>query len=154
VSVGASILGASGAGGAGETTDKALDGNEATKWCVGGAKTGWLAIDLGKAYTVNRWRTVQGEKGDGDPGFNTPTFALEVLKDPNATAENLKDAAYLANNANWTEVQLVDNSKDLKMVVDNTLATPVTGRYLRLRIDNSTSNSYTAVRIHEFQLYE
>lgn len=152
VSANATVLGASGNGNTGETTDKALDADESTKWCTDG-KTGWLAIDLGKEYSINRWRTVQGEKGDGDPGFNTPKFALEVLKDKNATAANLKDAAYLANKDNWTEVQFVDNSKDLKMVIDNTLSNPVTGRYFRLRIDDSTSNQYTAIRIHEFQLY-
>ncbi|HEX3037642.1 MAG TPA: discoidin domain-containing protein [Oscillospiraceae bacterium] len=153
VSANTTVLGASGNGNAGETVDKALDADETTKWCVSSAKTGWLAIDLGKEYSINRWRTVQGEKGDGAPGFNTPKFALEVLKDKNATAVNLKDAAYLANKDNWTEVQFVDNSKDLKMVVDNTLANPVIGRYFRLRIDDSTSNQYTAIRIHEFQLY-
>lgn len=152
VSANAAVLGASDNGNTGETTDKALDADESTKWCTDG-KTGWLAIDLGKEYSINRWRTVQGEKGDGDPGFNTPKFALEVLKDKNATAENLKDATYLSNKDNWTEVQFVDNSVDLKMVVDNTLSAPVTGRYFRLRIDDSTSNQWTAVRIHEFQLY-
>lgn len=153
VSANTTILGASGNGNAGETVDKALDTDEATKWCVPSAKTGWLAIDLGKEYSINRWRTVQGEKGDGAPGFNTPKFALEVLKDKNATAANLKDSAYLANKDNWTEVEFVDNSKNLKMVVDNIISNPVTGRYFRLRIDDSTSNQYTAIRIHEFQLY-
>lgn len=152
ISAHAAVLGASGQGNTGETTDMALDADEATKWCTDG-KTGWLAIDLGKENSVNRWRTVQGEKGDGDPGFNTPKFALEVLKDKNVTVDNLKDTTYLANKDNWTEVQFVDNSTDLKMVVDNTLSSPVTGRYFRLRIDDSTSNEWTAIRIHEFQLY-
>ena len=152
VSVGATILGASGNGNYNEEKEKALDGKEETKWCTNG-KTGWLAIDLGKSYTINRWRTVHGEKGDKESGFNTKIFALEVLKNPDASASDLANASYLGNKDNWTEVELVDNGTDALMVVDHTLATPVTGRYFRLRIDDSCINQWTAVRIHEFQLY-
>ncbi len=152
VSIGANILGASGNGNRNEEKEKALDGKEDTKWCTDG-KTGWLAIDLGDTYTIDRWRTVHGEKGDGEPGFNTKIFALEVLKDPNASASDLASSSYLSNKDNWAEVELVDNSVDKAMVVDHKLATPVTGRYFRLRIDDSCNNQWTAVRIHEFQLY-
>jgi endo-beta-N-acetylglucosaminidase D/chitodextrinase len=147
------VIGASDNGGTNETKEKALDGDETTKWCVGNAKTGWLAVDLGKTYEVNSWKTIHGEKGDKDPGFNTKIFALEVLKDKNATEEQLKDSSYLADSANWTEVELVDNSTDKAMVVDHKLGTTATGRYFRLRIDDSCINQYTAIRIHEFQLY-
>ncbi len=153
VSQNAAILGASGNGSTGETKDMALDGNELTKWCVAAAKTGWLAIDLGSDYEISRWRTVHGEKGDGAPGFNTEKFALQVLKDKNATAEQLASSSYLANSNNWTEVEYIDNSTSQAMVVDRTLGTSVLGRYFRLRIEDSTINQYTAVRIHEFQLY-
>lgn len=147
------VIGASDNGGTNETKEKALDGDETTKWCVGNAKTGWLAVDLGKTYEVNSWKTIHGEKGDKDPGFNTKIFALEVLKDKNATEEELKDNSYLGDSANWTEVELVDNSTDKAMVVDHKLGTTVTGRYFRLRIADSCINQYTAIRIHEFQLY-
>ena len=152
VSIGATIIGSSGRGNSGETQEMALDGKEETKWCHSG-NTGWLAIDLGDTYTINRWRTVHGEKGDKEPGFNTEKFALEVLKDPNASASDLASSSYLSNKDNWTEIEFVDNSSAQAMVVDHTLAEAVTGRYFRLRIDDSCINQYTAVRIHEFQLY-
>ena len=88
-----------------------------------------------------------------NPGFNTAKFALEVLKNPDATEAELSDPAYLANNDNWTEVEFVDNSQDMAMVVDHKLETPVTGRYFRLRIDQSTTNQWTACRIHEWEMY-
>ena len=131
----------------------AFDGNEETKWCDNNQRTGWLAVDLGGTYTVDHWKTIHGERTDGDPGFNTAKFALEVLKNPDATEAELSDPAYLANNDNWTEVEFVDNSQDMAMVVDHKLETPVTGRYFRLRIDQSTTNQWTACRIHEWEMY-
>lgn len=153
VSIDAPILGVSANGSAAEYKTMALDDDYDTKWCHSGS-TGWMAIDLGKVYTIDRWLTVHGEWGDKEPGFNTKAFALEVLKDSNATAEQLKDSTYLSNSDNWTEVDLVDNSTAGAMIVDRKLSAPVAGRYFRLRIDSATINQWTAVRIHEFQLYE
>ena len=149
--IGATVLGVSNeVNGAAEL---AFDGNEETKWCDNNQRTGWLAVDLGGTYTVDHWKTIHGERTDGDPGFNTAKFALEVLKNPDATEAELSDPAYLANNDNWTEVEFVDNSQDMAMVVDHKLETPVTGRYFRLRIDQSTTNQWTACRIHEWEMY-
>lgn len=39
------------------------------------------------------------------------------------------------------------------MIVDHTLQQPVTGRYFRLRVDKSTTNQWTAIRIHEWEMY-
>ena len=149
--IGATVLGVSNeVNGAAEL---AFDGNEETKWCDNNQRTGWLAVDLGGTYTVDHWKTIHGERTDGDPGFNTAKFALEVLKNPDATEEELADPTYLANDDNWTEVEFVDNSQDMAMVVDHKLETPVTGRYFRLRIDQSTTNMWTACRIHEWEMY-
>lgn len=120
----------------------AVDGDEYTEWYVY-ADSGYIALDLNQNYVINRWRVVNSE------GYEMQKLALEVLKDPNATAAQLADKTYLADANNWTEVQFVDNSSKA-LDVDKTLDTPVYGRYFRLRMDQST-NGY--VDIYDFQLY-
>ena len=152
ISENATILGASNDGNAGEKKEMAIDGDFDTKWCAS-PNTGWLALDLGQEYVITRWLTVHGEQGDGEPGFNTEKFALEILKDPEATAEELQSSTYLANKDNWQEVEFIDNATEQAMIVDSTLATPATARYIRLRIDDATINQWTAIRIHEIEIY-
>ena len=158
------VVGASGSpASANETPDKAVDGEDSTKWCVDKAENGWIVLDLQNVYTISGWRTVHGEYSDKDAGFNTVKFALEVLKDADATAEQLADSDYLANNDNWVEVDLVDNSNGDQIApytAENagecvrSLSENVTGRYFRVRIDDSTANQWTAIRLHEIQLFE
>ena len=63
-----------------EPASKALDGTAEnnSKWCIGGATTGWLSIDLGRPCTIRRWRVEHGEYGGEDPLTNTKDFALNT----------------------------------------------------------------------------
>ena len=148
----AEVLGVSGEGSGGEAAGSALDGDDATKWCQDKAEAGWLAIDLGDTYTINRWIVKNCGMNNEPALWNTAEFALEVLKE-GATEENLADTVFLGNAENWKEIKKIENT-DQKTVVDDSLGEAVTGRYFRLRIDKSyTECPYPAIRIHEFQLF-
>ncbi len=88
----------------------AFDNDLNTMWYSQSTKSGWLAIDLNDIYNITRWKTTHGGKVVGSSMFSTAKFALEVLKDPNATPEQLADKEYLANNENWVEINYVDNT--------------------------------------------
>ena len=138
------------------------DEDKSTKWCAMD-ETGWAVVRTDKPVTIDKWGVVLGEYGDDIPD-NAAKFALEVLKDENATEEQLADKDYLANNDNWTEVEFVDNSNGDKVPSYNepnrgeyysNLAKAVTGQYFRLRIDdNCVADSNRAIRVHELYLYE
>ena len=153
---------ASADGSAYEHKTMVADGDPATKWCAMD-ETGWAVVRTDKPVTIDRWGVILGEYADDIPD-NAAEFALEVLKDPNATEEQLSDPSYLGNNDNWTEVQFVDNSNADKVPsydepnrgeYYSDLETAVTGQYFRLRIDdNCVANSNRAIRVHEIYLYE
>ncbi len=139
-----------------------VDEDKSTKWCAMD-ETGWAVVRTNKPVTIDKWGVVLGEYGDDIPD-NAAKFALEVLKDPNATEDQLADKSYLADNNNWVEVEFVDNSNADKVPsydepnrgeYYSNLAEAVTGQYFRLRIDdNCVADSNRAIRVHEIYLYE
>ena len=150
VSQGATVLGVSNDA----DVSAMFDGDEDTGYNAGwsGGKSGWIAFDLGDTYTINRWKFVNTGSGDNA----NKKFALEVLKDENATPEQLADKEYLADNTNWTEVEFIDNSSDLKQSVNRPLAELITGRYFRLRVDEGFKlwSYYDSWGGNEIELFE
>ena len=121
----------------GEPASKALDGTAEnnSKWCIGGATTGWLSIDLGRPCTIRRWRVEHGEYGGEDPLTNTKDFALEYMTD-----------------YGWQEVMRIRNNT--LAVTDVLLDEPVTAQQWRLRIYDDGDSPWPAVRIYEWQMFE
>lgn len=108
-----------------------IDGDEDTQSAFYGS-SGWIVIDLGKRYDITRWKTVN--PGEGEEGANK-TYALEVLTDEfGVDEEQLADKSFLADPANWEEVDLVDNSAR-KQIVNRPLSVSVSARYVRIRVD-------------------
>lgn len=151
---GAAILGASGNPGVGGGPENLFDESEdGSKWCPGDGTryNQWVAFDLGADKTISSWQLVNaGVEHELDISSH---YSLQVLKDPNATQEQLKDPAYLGNDANWTVVaEYKDNTEN---ITNYTFEQPVTARYYRLYIHDGCQPNvpYPATRIYECRLF-
>lgn len=134
-----------------ERPQKAFDDNETTKWCPGSDQiTAWMAIDLGSEKKINRWEIVHAGEQEG-ASRNTRDFALQVLKDPNATPGQLADSSYLANDGNWTTVkEYTDNTQN---VTSWTFEEPVVGRVFRLNVTKGDGSAqWLSTRIYEWRM--
>ena len=151
---GAAILGGSGNPGVGGGPENLFDESEdGSKWCPGDNTryNQWAAFDLGADKTISSWQTVHaGVEHELDISSN---FSLQVLKDPNATQEQLHDKSYLGNSANWVTVaEYVGNTEN---ITTYEFEEPVTARYFRLYIADGCQPGvpYAATRIYECRLF-
>lgn len=151
---GATVLGASGSSGAGGSAENLFDESEdGSKWCPGDNTryNHWVAFDLGADKTIYTWETVHaGIEHELDISSD---FSLQVLKDPDATAEQLADPSYLSNAANWVTVaEYKDNSEN---VTDYEFEEPVTARYYRFYVPDGCQDGvpYPATRVYELRLF-
>lgn len=150
VAFNAVVLGSTGDPTGVEVPERALDENEETKWCPGSnTKTNqWMAIDLGATKTISQWKVVHA--GSEGAAYITRDFSLQVLKDPNATEEQLKDPDYLGDDSNWKTIKHITNNNN--NLTDITFEEPIEGRYFRLFVADGGSGSYPATRIYEWQM--
>ncbi len=151
---GATVLGASGSSGAGGSAENLFDESEdGSKWCPGDNTryNHWVAFDLGADKTIYTWETVHaGIEHELDISSD---FSLQVLKDPNATAEQLADSSYLSNAANWVTVaEYKDNTEN---VTDYEFEEPITARYYRFYVSDGCQDGvpYAATRVYELRLF-
>ena len=151
---GATVLAASGNPGVGGEPENLFDESEdGSKWCPGDntRMNQWVAFDLGKDKTISTWQLVNaGVEHELDISSH---YSLQVLKDPNATEEQLKDKSYLGNNANWTIVAEYTNNKE--NITNYEFEEPITARYYRLYINDGCQPNvpYPATRIYECRLF-
>lgn len=105
---------------------------------------------MGKEKTISTWQLVNaGVEHELDISSH---YSLQVLKDPNATEEQLKDKSYLGNANNWTIVAEYTNNKE--NITNYEFEEPVTARYYRLYINDGCQPNvpYPATRIYECRL--
>ena len=120
-----------------ETPDHAVNGIYDQKWCSPMSENGaYMDVDLGKAYTINRWLVKHTGKIEGS-GWNTKEFSLQ----------------YKVNEEDdWTIADQVTDNKD-----DITLRDiePITARYVRLFVTKAGQDDDEGhVRIYEFSVFE
>lgn len=151
---GAAILAGSGNPGVGGGPENLFDESEdGSKWCPGDNSryNQWVAFDLGADKTISTWQLVNaGVEHELDISSN---YSLQILKDPNATQEQLHDKAYLGNNDNWVTVaEYKDNTEN---ITNYKFDEPVTARYFRLYIADGCQPNvpYPATRIYECRLF-
>ena len=101
--------------------------------------TGWLMLDLGATYAVNRWVVRHAGSVGIVSNYNTKDFALQ----------------YSLDGQNWLTADPVTNNR--LSVTDRTLTTPVNARYFRLLITAPNAITQGAdsrqMTIVEWQLY-
>lgn len=119
-----------------EPASKALDGSSSTKWAATNKDKGYLAIDLGKAKTIRRWRVEHAESGGETKDMNTVDFEL----------------LYKDKNGDWVSAKRIRDNHDA--VTDVVLDKPVTAREFKLQVHNSGSSPWGAIRIYEWQMFE
>ena len=119
-----------------ETPDKAVDGTVAnnSKWCSLGS-TKWWRVDLGSSYAIRSFTLRHAGDGGETASWNTRDFDLQVSSD----------------GANWTTV--VQARGNTANISTHDLASPVTGRYVRLNVITPTQTSDTAARVYEVEVY-
>lgn len=118
-----------------DTAEKAIDG-AGSRW-TGDGTPAWLMIDLGKAYTINRY-TVRHAGASGETAnYNTRDFQFQ----------------YSMDEENWITLDTVTGNT--ANITDRSV-TPFTAQYVRLYITaaNSVSGQESTVNtIAEFELY-
>src|SRR5690606_30067813 len=72
---------ASGACAAGESADRAIDGNARSKWCAPGAGDQSLSVDLGAVEEITGFVVKHASSQGEDPAWNTGAFEIEVSLD-------------------------------------------------------------------------
>ena len=123
-----------------QTPAKAVNGSYTDtndKWCTGwSTNPKWLKVDLGKVYTINKWRVVHaGAVETSHPEYNTRNFRLQKSSD----------------GVNWENVDVVTGNTS--SLTERKLANPISTRYVRLYIDQGQQDKDSCARIYEFQLY-
>lgn len=119
-----------------EPASKALDGSSNTKWAATNEQDGDLTINIGEEKTIRRWRVEHAESGGEEKDMNTSDFEL-LYKDENDEWESAK--------------RITENEK---AVTDIVLDEPITASEFKLRIHDSGSSPWAAIRIYEWQLFE
>ncbi|HEX9061216.1 MAG TPA: discoidin domain-containing protein [Clostridia bacterium] len=122
-----------------QTPAKAVNGTYTDtndKWCTGwSTNPKWLKVDLGKVYTINKWRVVHaGAVETSHPEYNTRNFRLQKSND----------------GVNWENVDIVTGNAS-SLTERNVIA--FSTRYVRLQIDQGQQDKDSCARIYEFQLY-
>ncbi|MEI8204105.1 MAG: glycoside hydrolase family 38 C-terminal domain-containing protein, partial [Bacteroidota bacterium] len=112
-----------------ETPDKAVDGDEATKWCHNVAGNKWLQVDMGDSIIICRWRVVHA--GSEGTGYITKNFQLQRIV-----------------GGNWVAIDSVTGNTT--NITDRSF-TPCQARNVRLLVTNSGSDN--AARIYELQVF-
>ncbi len=117
---------------------KAYDGivSEGSKWTSNGATAeSWLALDLGATYDISAFIIRHAGAGGEAAYFNTQSYRLEL-------------GSSLAGP--WVNLATVSNAAQANSTT-TTLATSVSGRYVRLYITDAGIDNYA--RIPEFEVY-
>ncbi|MCD9023736.1 discoidin domain-containing protein [Cohnella silvisoli] len=119
----------------GDTPNRAIDGNPASKWVATSGAPYWLMVDLGSTKTIRRWIVQHEGAYGGDNTYNTKSFKLQVGDSTGTTFTDVDEV--IGNRDNRTD-RLVN----------------VTGRYFRLWITSPSQTNDTMARIKEFELYD
>jgi PKD repeat protein len=117
---------------------KAYDGviSEGSKWTSDGTTVeSWLALDLGATYDITGFILRHAGAGGEPTYFNTQSYRLELGNSLAGPWTSLATASNAAQENNTT----------------TTLATSVSGRYVRLYITDAGIDNYA--RIPEFEVY-
>lgn len=107
------------------------------KWCVAGAHSGFLEIDVREPKTVRRWYVAHAGRGGEGEIQNTVDFELQYFDEAEKqwkVAHHVKD-----NRENETDI---------------ILAQPITAQRFKLKINHSDRSAWTAIRIYEWQMFE
>jgi len=111
-----------------------VSGGNSDKWCSGSANR-FLQVDLGQTFSITSFTLRNAGAGGESSTWNTKDADIQVSTD----GTNFTTVAQIrGNTANVTDVGL---------------ATPVTGRYVRLNVITPTGTTDAAARIYEFEVY-
>ncbi len=113
---------------------KAVDGNTATRWSLGGPGEKWLSLDLGSPRSISRWTLTTSSITDGRTEQNLNGFKLQ--RSDNGTA--------------WTDVDAVTDNRSA--IVDRLVA-PFTAKHVRILVTKEARKPADKnARIHEISL--
>ena len=125
---------ASGPSGQNEGPEKAVDGDPASRWSMGGPGEKWLSIDLTAPRSISRWALTTSSITDGKTEQNLNGFKLQ--RSDNGTV--------------WTDVDTVTDNRSA--IVDRVVA-PFTTKQLRILVTKETRKPADKnARIHEVVL--
>jgi len=121
-----------------EGPDKAVNGSvsggNTDKWCSVGASK-WWRVDLGASTSVSRFVVRHAGAGGENAAWNTRDYDIQVSTD----------------GVTWTTVSTV--RANTASVSTHTVGA-VSARYVRLAVITPTSNTDSAARIYEFEVYQ
>jgi hypothetical protein len=118
------------------TPQKAVDGSVTpfSRWLCN-ATPGWLRVDPGALYMVNRWVVKHMPVAGWTPDYVISDFRLQGSND----------------NINWSDIDAV--AGNTAAVTDRTVA-PVVFRYFRVYVTRGLKNNYQMISLVEFELYQ
>ncbi|MDO4596402.1 MAG: beta-N-acetylglucosaminidase domain-containing protein [Coriobacteriaceae bacterium] len=117
---------------------KAIDGIvTGSKWCASGNGGHTLTIDLGKSFTLTKFRMLHAEAGGEGSSANTRAYTISLSNDKNSGYREV--------------VRVTDNTKG---ITEDAIA-PTSGRYIRLTVNQAVQpgTQWPATRIFEFEAY-
>ena len=118
----------------GESPERAVDGDPATRWIASGPGEKWLAVDLGAPKNISRWVIRAASSADGKPEQNLADFKLQRSDDGRT----------------WSDVDSVADNRS--GIVDRVVA-PFTAKQVRVLISKETRKpADKTARIQEFAL--
>ncbi len=124
----------------GESGDKAVDGDDSTKWCYTASRVNWLIVDLGEETAFDTWVLKSASAGGESWAYNTRDFHIQISSDGNG----------------WQTVSSVLSQggyEGADGILCGKLAEPVSARYVRLYISYGSFFFDTQVRVYGFELY-
>jgi hypothetical protein len=118
------------------TPQKAVDGSVTpfSRWLCN-ATPGWLRVDPGALYMVNRWVVKHMPVAGWGPDYVISDFRLQGSND----------------NINWSDIDGV--AGNTAAVTDRTV-TPVVFRYFRVYVTRGLKNNNQMISLMEFELYQ
>ncbi|WP_077328602.1 endo-beta-N-acetylglucosaminidase [Virgibacillus siamensis] len=119
-----------------EPASSALDGSGTSKWAATNKDSGFMTIELDEPKTIRRWRVQHAESGGEAQNMNTIDFEL----------------LYKNEDGNWISAERITDNH--KAVTDVVLDQPVKASEFKLKVHDSGSSPWVAIRIYEWQLFE
>ncbi|RCX18733.1 F5/8 type C domain-containing protein [Anaerobacterium chartisolvens] len=129
------------------TAGRAVNGSTAptSRWLCCNLP-GWICVDLGVAYRVNRWiiRNMS-TAGWASPDYNIVDFKLQG-------SNTVTDERSMSNSALWTDLDTVTGNS--LAIVDHTLPSIVTYRYFRMYVSKGLRCNTKLASAMELEIYK
>ncbi|PKM39732.1 MAG: hypothetical protein CVV03_12540 [Firmicutes bacterium HGW-Firmicutes-8] len=119
------------------SAQRAVDGTltPIRRWLCDSSMPGWLSVDLGKTYWIQRWVVKHmGAVGWSSPDYNMKNYSLQGSMD----------------NINWTNLDIVANNTSNS--TDRTIPF-AQARYVRVNVTTGLNTNQSVASIADFEVY-